>query len=204
MDTHPDRRPGEPDAADQFRRVHAAFEAIMPGQIGERTGQSIEILFTGDGTGSTVSHLIATPESVFVGSTNGELFVLNSDGAIERIHTLGETWVRPVIDADGALIAAWCDGTIFYLEDGELRNLAESEEIPQGIGAFGDGLYLSHGNRLDVVDRTGRIVWSAEFSKSISGVAADGDRLLCAAGVLAAFRGAADQTSPPTPESERA
>lgn len=188
MDTHPDRNPNKPEAAQQFQRVHAAYEAIMSGCALETDGPNIELSVTFQGMDPTVAHLIATTQAVFVGSSDGKLFILSPSGAIQGMHALGKSWVRPAVDAEGTLIAAWCDGTVFYLEKDELRNLAEFEEAPQGIGAFGDGLYLWHRNRLEVVDRTGHSIWSADFSRNISGVAAQGNHLACAAGVLAAFR----------------
>lgn len=191
METHPDRNPDEPEAAERFRRVHAAYEAIISGRAVETASSALEFSISVIGMDPTVSHLIVTRESVFAGSSDGKLYVLSSLGAIQGIHALGDSWVRPVVDGNGALIAAWCDGIVFYLEDDEPRNLAEFDEVPQGIGAFGDGLYLWHRNRLDVVDRTGHTVWRAEFSKNISAVAAHGDTLVCAAGVVAAFQRAA-------------
>jgi hypothetical protein len=38
------------------------------------------------------------------------------------------------------------------------------------------------------MDADGQMLWVVEFSKSIAGAAAHGDTLVCAAGVLAAFR----------------
>ena len=188
LETHPDHHPDNPEAAAAFRRVHAAYEAIMSGQATEEGGSAIEVSITMAGMDPTVSHMIATRESVFVGSTDGKLYTLGPTGDVAGVHALGDSWLRPVVDAHGALIAAWCDGTIFYLEDDELRNLDEFEEVPNGIGSFADGLYLWHGNHLSVVNRGGRTVWSVEFLKRISSVAARGEHLVCAAGVLAAFR----------------
>lgn len=189
MDTHPDRNPNNPDSAKQFQQVHAAYESIMSGGSLEATGPTIEFSISFEGMNPLVSHLIATRESVFVGSSDGKLYILNSEGGIIKgTHALGEYQVWPFVDRNGALIAAWCDGTIFYFEDDNLSNLVEFKELPEGIGAFGDGLYLWRRTRLDLVDRTGHVIWSAEFSKNISDVSAHGESLLCAAGVLAAFR----------------
>lgn len=191
METHPDRNPGKPDSGKEFQRVHAAYEAIMAGNVLTGDGPTITISISIQGMDPTVTHLIAARGSAYVGSSDGKLYVLNTTGAVTEMHALGEYLARPFVNAAGILIAAWCDGTVFYFEDGKLRNLVETEDLPQGIGAFGDGLYLWHRRHLEVVDRTGHTIWSAEFSKNINEVAAYGDYLLCAAGVLAAFRKAA-------------
>lgn len=91
------------------------------------------------------------------------------------------------MSSDGSLAAAWCDGLLSYLDHNELRSFAEFEEPPTDIGLFGKDLFIWKRNRLEVVDRSGHPLWVAEFSKAITNVATDGDRLFCAAGVLTAF-----------------
>jgi hypothetical protein len=53
---------------------------------------------------------------------------------------------------------------------------------------LGDDVVLWRGNEVQVLDTNGQLLWSVEFSKSITGVAAHADTLVCAAGVLTAFR----------------
>ena len=53
---------------------------------------------------------------------------------------------------------------------------------------IGDDVVLWPGNEVQVLDTDGQALWSVEFSKSITGVATRGDKVVCAAGVLAAFR----------------
>jgi hypothetical protein len=53
---------------------------------------------------------------------------------------------------------------------------------------LGDDVVLCRGNEVQLINADGQLLWSVEFSKSITGVAAHGDTLVCAAGVLTAFR----------------
>jgi hypothetical protein len=67
-------------------------------------------------------------------------------------------------------------------------NAAEALDWPRALTMLGDDVVLWRGNEVQVLDPNGRLLWSVEFSKSITGVAAHGDTLVCAAGVLTAFR----------------
>lgn len=188
MASHPDRNPDDAEAAGRFKKVHAAFETLMRNGLDEDDEPRLTITMTVTGFGPTVSHLAPAPDSVFVGSSDGKVLQLDSSGRVRTVHALGHGWARPVVGPDGTLAAAWCDGTLFYLQGDELRSLAEFEEPPRDMGVIGDELFLWRRNRLDVVDTRGRPVWGVEFSKSITNVVAIDDRLLCAAGVLAAFQ----------------
>ena len=53
---------------------------------------------------------------------------------------------------------------------------------------LGDDVVLWRGNEVQVMDMDGRLLWSVEFSKTVTAVAVHGDTLVCAAGVLSAFR----------------
>ena len=149
---------------------------------------SIEISIAFEGLAPTVSYLSATGDSTFVGSSDGRLLVLSSAGRVQDEFALGEGWARPVLSAEGALVGAWCDGRVFYRERAGFRGIAEIPSPPGGIGPFSDGLYYWNRNRLEVVSRSGEVIWSVEFSKNINDAKADQDSLICFTGVLNAFR----------------
>jgi hypothetical protein len=78
--------------------------------------------------------------------------------------------------------------TLLFLKDDQIVNAAESPEWPSGLTMLGEDVALWRKNQLQVMDGYGRLLWSVEFSKRISGVSVHGDLIISAAGaVLAGF-----------------
>lgn len=70
----------------------------------------------------------------------------------------------------------------------EYVNAAEVLDWPRALTLLGDDVVLWWGNEVQVMDACGRVLWAVAFSKTVTGVAAHGDTLVCASGVLTAFR----------------
>ena len=104
------------------------------------------------------------------------------------MRSLGEGRVVTYADAEQRLIAAWCDDQLFYFDGLTPLTLAEHRWVPDGAGAFGEGLYVWSDKRVGVLDPSGREIWAAEFPTTINAVAADEDRLVVAGSVVATFR----------------
>ena len=189
MASHPDLHPDDPAATERFQRVHSAYETIMSASSDDRSADdaslTLEIRFARP---PHVARMVAAIGHAYVGADHGQIYVLGPDGSLVRVHALGEGYAHPIVDAAGDLLAAWCDGFLFYFDGTRLRNLVECAVAPDGVGAFGGGLYLWHGKRIEVVDRAGREVWAAEFARSINAVEVHEDQLIVAGGVLAGFR----------------
>ncbi len=133
----------------------------------------------------TVSHLIATSESVLVSSSDGKLLILSTSGQLREVHSLAGSWARLVVDANGTLVAAYNRDALFRWERDRFRHIADV--TAEGVGIWSEGLYMWDRKRLDVLSWTGQAVWSVEFSKNISSAVVQEERLICAAGVLTAF-----------------
>ena len=146
-------------------------------------GFSISIL----GMEPTVSHLTATSELVFAGSSDGRLLILSKTGQLRDVHALAGSWARPVVDANGTPVAAYSRDALFLWERDRFRHMADVGHAPGGVGVWSDGLYVWDRKRLDVLSWTGQVVWSVEFSKNISSAVVQEGRFVCAAGVLTAF-----------------
>lgn len=186
--THPDRNPGDDSAADKFRLIQGAYERILaasPASGAVAAGITVSIEFPG--LGPTASFIAANAAGVLVGSSQGRLYIFNGNGSLCEARVLGDGPVRAALRPDGAVGAAWCSDALLFFKENKTVNAAEALDWPRALTMLGDDVVLWRGNEVQVLDPDGRLLWSVEFSKSITGVAAHGDTLVCAAGVLAAF-----------------
>jgi len=186
--THPDRNPLDPNTTSNFQEIQGAYEHIISGTaaLGEKSGITFSIEI--QGMGPMVSFLGANAESVVAGSSQGRLYLFDSKGQIRESRILGEGAVRATLNPDGSLGAAYCDNTLLFFKAGKIINAAEVSDLPYSLLMFGDQIVLRKKNHLQIMDTYGRLLWEVEFSKNITGVAIHDDILICAAGVLAAFR----------------
>ena len=114
--------------------------------------------------------------------------LFNGNGSLREARVLGDGPVRAALRPDGTVGAAWCSDALLFFKENKIVNAAEALDWPRALTMLGDDVVLWRGNEVQVLDANGQLLWSVEFSKSITGVAAHGDTLVCAAGVLTAFR----------------
>ena len=112
---------------------------------------------------------------------------------LREARVLGDGPVRAALRADGTVGAAWCSDALLFFKENKIVNAAEALDWPRALTMLGDDVVLWRGNEVQVMDAYGRLLWSVEFSKTVTGVAAHGDTLVCAAGVLTAFRRRRDE-----------
>ena len=158
----------------------------MPDTV-EEDVPTLEFSITVPGIEPTVSHLTANSESVLVGSSDGRILILSMAGQLRSVHELGGNWARPVMDIDETPVAAYNREALFRWERDGLHHVTDVAGTPDGVGVWSDGLYLWNRKRLDVLNWSGQVIWSANFSKNVSSAVVQRGRLICAAGVLAAF-----------------
>lgn len=187
--THPDRNPDDADAAAKFCEVQAAYERILTGVGGRGTsGGAIAVTVEINGMGPTASFLAANAEGVVVGSSQGRVYLFDSSGRFRQAHVLGDGPVRAALRPDGTLGVAWCSDALMFFRQNRIINAAEAMAWPRALTMLGENVVLWRGNQVQIMDPDGRLLWSVEFSKNLTGVATHGNTLVCAAGVLAAFR----------------
>ncbi len=187
--THPDRNPDDSDAAANFRRIQEAYERILAGHVVSGAPPAgITVSMEIQGIGPTASFICANATGVLVGSSQGRLYIFDANGSLREARVLGDGPVRVAVRPNGTVGAAWCSNTLLFFREDKIINAAESVDWPSALTMMGEDIVLWRRNELQVMNASGKLLWSLEFSKSITNVMAHGDRLLCAAGVLTAFR----------------
>ena len=187
--THPDRNPGDEEAIAKFRLIQGAYERIFasPATTGA-TPAGMTVSMEIQGFGPTASFLVANAAGVVAGSSQGRLYVFDDHGSLREARVLGDGPVLAALRPNGTVGAAWCNDALFFFKENKIVNAAEAIDWPHALTILGDDIVLARGNEVQVMDTYGRLLWSVEFSKTVTGIAAHGDTLVCAAGVLTAFR----------------
>ncbi len=187
--THPDRNPGDEDATAKFRLIQGAYERIFgsPATTGA-TSAGMTVSMEIQGFGPTASFLVANAAGVVAGSSQGRLYVFDDNGSLREARVLGDGPVLAVLRSNGTVGAAWCNDALFFFKENKIVNAAEAIDWPHALTMLGDDIVLARCNEVQVMDTYGRLLWSVEFSKTVTGIAAHGDTLVCTAGVLTAFR----------------
>jgi tetratricopeptide (TPR) repeat protein len=189
--THPDRNPDDTDATAKFREVQDAYERILAGCTGAgawQTGTGITISMEIQGVGPTASFLAANRAGVVVGSSQGRLYSFNDAGRLREARVVGDGPVRVAIRPDGTFGAAWCSDALLFFHENKIVNAVNAVDWPNALTMFGDEVVLWRRNDVRVMNSQGQLLWSVEFSKGVATVVAQGDTLVCAAGVLVGFR----------------
>lgn len=179
--THPDRHPGDTLAAEKFRAVQAAYEAILAGDTG---GPSTPAAAARP---ALVSALALAGRNVVACTTTGALFVINDAGTLYRQHTLSRTTVTPLLAPDGALVAACAEGILSFFAQSSIVNAAEIGDGPATLHLWGDDVVVVQDTSLRVFSPAGALLWAVRFAVPVVGVELRGERLWCAAGSLLRF-----------------
>lgn len=101
---------------------------------------------------------------------------------------LGDGPVRVALRPDGAVGAAWCGNALLFFREDQIINASESVDWPTALTMLGDDVVLWRRNDVQVMNSYGQLIFSIEFSKTVRSVVTHGNTILCAAGVLTAFR----------------
>jgi hypothetical protein len=181
LDTHPDRHPDDPTAAEEFRRIQAAYEQVLAGHADAE--RSVTITITTSMT-PLVAGIWAAKGVLYASSNDGVLSRLDAQGRVLVRRQLGRTAPRVVLDPEGTLVAAVCSDALYFFDGDDIVNATDAEGLIGDVQCWGEHLVATRSNRLSVFDRRGTLLAELEFSKRIAGAVPRGDRLLVVAGAL--------------------
>ena len=144
----------------------------------------------------TTSFSTARTSSIVPGSVSNRslccistpIWALPRNGSLHEARVIGDGRVLAALRSNGTVGAAWCSPALLFFKENKVINAAEALDRPHTLTMFGNDVVLVQGNEVQVVDAHGQLLWSVQFSKAVTGIAAHGDTLVCAAGVLTAFR----------------
>jgi tetratricopeptide (TPR) repeat protein len=184
LDTHPDRNPNEPSAAEHFRNIQSAYESLLASP--HQSGGGMSITFT-ISMQVLVSKLFALNNEIVVVSTDGVMAFLSRNGEVKNRRVLGRSAAQPVFDSNGTLRVAFCEGILSFFEGESIVNAAELDGNPSSISLWGDDVIVAESAALTLFNRVGVRLWAVEFSKRLVSFSAENDYLVCSAGALIVF-----------------
>jgi hypothetical protein len=103
-----------------------------------------------------------------------------------------------VLNTDGSLSAAWCEGTLSFFEGDSIVNAIEVDGWPSSLTPWGDDVLCVERSSARVFNRTGQILWSVDFAKRLAGSSINDRYLVCGAGALVVFERVVGEASLPT------
>jgi DnaJ-domain-containing protein 1 len=191
---HPDLHPDDASAAERFRRVQEAYEALTgQGQAGGSGGGAGVIRFV-IRSAATVSFLAAVEGDWLVGASAGSLFRLSSEGRLIGRVRVGRGALFLLRDSSQAVVgfcsyplAGRPQPNLWFVDADAPVFLPDQYPWPDHLhGSYGSYL-LSHRPRardLGLIDESGRLAIQVRCPRPISSVCVAEGALVLAAGAL--------------------
>jgi hypothetical protein len=184
LETHPDRNPSDPEAAEHFRMIQSAYESLLaaPHQVLGQSSVTLTLMMK-----ALVSKLFALNNQIVVVSTDGVMAFLDRNGEVNHRRVLGRSTAQPVFDTDGVLRVAFCDGVLSFFDGESIVNAVEVDGLPYSISLWGDDVIVVERNALTMFSMVGVKLWAVEFSKRLASFSVEKNLLVCSAGALIVF-----------------
>ncbi len=191
---HPDLHPDDQTAAARFRRVQEAYESLTGQGAAAGNGAAAGVIRFYFPSAATVSFLDVVDTDWLVGSGDGTLFRLSSEGRLAARVRLGIGAVFRIRDASQAVVA-FCSypvafpppPNLWFVDANAPVRLADQYPWPDHlVGSYGSYL-LAHrprGRDLGLIDETGRLAVQLRCPRAISSLCVAEGTLVLAAGAL--------------------
>jgi len=190
--THPDVNPGDPTAADRFRAVRAAYEALLKERPDARAGGGFRVTVTltinGHPVTARITALSVADNIIGVGTSEGEVYVCDLDGEVLAYHDrLGRQCVTSVLLRGGGLDAAFCFPHLYRFDGGAAIASDDLPEFGTSVVAHGDDVLACGWKTLWLIDGQARLKGSIALDRKINSVCASRGDSVVLAGYLFAI-----------------
>lgn len=191
--THPDVNPGDPTAADRFRAVRAAYEALLRAQPGAGAGDggiqvTVSLMINGRPVTARITALSVADNMIGVGTSEGEVYLCDLDGEVLTYHgRLGRQCVASVLLRDGGLDAAFCPPHLYRFDGGATMVSEDVPEFATSLVSHGDDVLAWAWKTLWLFDGQARLQGSMALDRRIDGVCASRSDSVVLAGHLFAI-----------------
>lgn len=185
MATHPDRNPSDPHAADRFRQVVQAYEAIVANAalpVENTTSITFEVSF---GPAMTTIYGVAIDadgNAMMIAGSDGALTTLNAKGEVQRrqVASDGAGYLATTRDLSHVVYAHW--GGLNAYDRSGLVGVWETDRLHQ-VRISPDGRHVVSWNAKTLLILTAALglVAEIEFARNVSDVAFTGQNQITVA-----------------------
>jgi hypothetical protein len=197
--THPDFNQHDFGAANRFRAVRSAYEALQRDQAAAGSGgikltATVTLTFKGGPIPNSITALTIADGVIGIGTSKGDVYLCDRDGKVLVYHPgVGRNFlgVSSLLLRDSGLDAAVGGGRVFRFNSGAA--VAANETMDRGVGAVAALRLVSHGDdvlaagnkTLWIVDRNSRVIGTMTTDRKISAVVGcAGESIVLTAGRL--------------------
>jgi hypothetical protein len=190
---HPDVNPGDPTAADRFRAVRSAYEALLKEQPNACAGggglqMTASLTINGRSVTARITALGVADNMIGVGTSEGEVYLCDLDGEMLAYHDrMGRSWVSSLLLRDGGLDAAFCFPRVYRFGSGAALASDELPEFATSLVSHGDDVLARGWKTLWLVDGHARIKGSMALERKIESACASRRESIVLAGRLFAI-----------------
>lgn len=145
--THPDFNPCDPMAAERFRTVREAYDAVK-NEISPSTQSpsafqiTVSLMINGRPVTASISSLSVNGAFIAIGTSEGEVYLCNHDAEVLRYHPdLGRQGVYSMLLNNSGIQSAFCYPRLFRFDQGQIAASDPiSEYSVQLVGCSEDSL----------------------------------------------------------------
>ncbi|HWQ57134.1 MAG TPA: hypothetical protein VN442_25835 [Bryobacteraceae bacterium] len=158
------------------------------GETGEDVLARVDLMPGRSGSDEVIRSLATWYQRIAMGTTEGRVHVFNVEGTLVMSVCVGHGPVSAIVADHRGLMATYCAGLLTTFKDNDISGCAKLPDYYASVAAHAGGLLVWRWHTVWFVNRRGRVVWKAEFSKAVRSVIPDDVGFTVLAGHLFSFR----------------